>query len=126
MTNELQRTESSSRTQHFLSQSVNSLQFMVPEFPLPFSQDYSNYRCPAPARSRAHLIRHIHIHSHSLRRFEGCVQVQGSFYHFVNTPRLYGEELLDCRPTPKLENRPLSAVRYCLCSTLTATIHICR
>jgi len=99
---------------------------MVPEVPLPFSQDYSSCPSPAPDQSTAHIIQYSHIHSHSLRRFAVRVLVQGSFYHFVNTPRFYGEELLDCRSTPKLEYRPLSAVRYCLWSTHTATIHICR
>ena len=126
MTNELQRTGSLSRTQQLLSQSANSLQSLEPEVPLPFSQHQSNCPCPEPDQSRAHVIQHIHSHSHSLRRFEVCGHVQGSFYRFVNTPRVYGNELLDCRSTPKLENRPLSAVRYCLCSTITATILICR
>jgi len=48
MTKELQRTGSFSRSQQFLSQSVNSLQFMVPDVPLPFPQDYSI--CPVLSR----------------------------------------------------------------------------
>jgi len=110
MTNELQRTGSFSRSQQFLIQSLNSLQSMQPEVPLPFSQDCSNCPCPEPDQSTAHLMQHIHSHLHSLRRFVVCVQFQRSFYHFVNTSRFYGEELLDCRSTPKLENSPLSAV----------------
>jgi len=38
--------------------------------------------------------------------------------------RFYGEELLAPRPTPKLKDQPLSAVRDCLFSILAATLHI--
>jgi len=40
--------------------------------------------------------------------------------------RFYGEELLVPRPTPKMEDHPLSAVRECVFNTLTATLHIGR
>jgi hypothetical protein len=36
----------------------------------------------------------------------------------------YGEELLAPRPTPKLEDHPLSAVRDCLFNIFAATLHI--
>jgi len=36
----------------------------------------------------------------------------------------YGEELLASRPNPKLENHPLSDVRYCLFNIYAATLHI--
>jgi len=36
----------------------------------------------------------------------------------------YGEELLATRPTPELEDCPLSAVRDCLFNILVATLHI--
>jgi hypothetical protein len=36
----------------------------------------------------------------------------------------YGEELLDPRPTQKLEDHPLSAVCNCLFSIFAATFHI--
>jgi hypothetical protein len=35
----------------------------------------------------------------------------------------YGEGLLAPRPTPKLEDDPLSAVRDCLFNIFTATLH---
>jgi hypothetical protein len=35
----------------------------------------------------------------------------------------YGEELLSPRPTPKLEDHPLSAVRDCLFNVFSATLH---
>ena len=38
----------------------------------------------------------------------------------------YGEELLAPRPTPKLEDHPLSAVRNCLFKVFAATVHIRR
>jgi len=43
---------------------------------------------------------------------------------FCNRIRLYGEELLEPRPTPKLEDYPLSAVRDCLFNIFAATLHI--
>jgi hypothetical protein len=38
----------------------------------------------------------------------------------------YGEELLAPRPTPKLEDHPLSGVRDCLCNVFAATLRIRR
>jgi hypothetical protein len=43
---------------------------------------------------------------------------------FRNMVIFYGEELLAPRPTPKLENHPLSAVRNCLFNVFAATLHI--
>ena len=42
---------------------------------------------------------------------------------FHNMKRFYGEELLAPRPTPKLEDHPLSAVCDCLFNTFAATLH---
>ena len=36
----------------------------------------------------------------------------------------YGEELLEPRPIPKLEDHPLSAVHDCLFNIFAATLHI--
>jgi hypothetical protein len=36
----------------------------------------------------------------------------------------HGEALLALRPTPKLEDHPLSAVHYCLFNLFAATLHI--
>jgi len=36
----------------------------------------------------------------------------------------YGKELLAPRPTTKLEDHPLSAVRYCLFNIFAANLHI--
>jgi hypothetical protein len=43
-----------------------------------------------------------------------------------NVVIFYGEELLAPRPTPKMEDHPLSAVRDCLFNVFAATLHIQR
>jgi len=43
---------------------------------------------------------------------------------FRNKLIFYGEELLTPRPTPKVEDHPLSAVRDSLFSTSIATLHM--
>jgi len=45
-------------------------------------------------------------------------------YLLRNKATLNGEELLALRPTPKLEEHPLSAVRDCLFNLFPATLHI--
>jgi hypothetical protein len=45
---------------------------------------------------------------------------------FRNMVIFYGEELLAPRPTPKLEDHPLSAVRDRLFNVFAATLHIRR
>jgi hypothetical protein len=42
---------------------------------------------------------------------------------FRDKIRFYGEELLAPRPTPKLEDHPLSAVRDCFFNISAATLH---
>jgi len=42
---------------------------------------------------------------------------------FCDYVSFYGEELSAPRPTPKLEDHPLSAVRDCLFNIFTATLH---
>jgi hypothetical protein len=46
--------------------------------------------------------------------------------NFRNKLIFYGEDLLAPRPTLKLEDHPLSAVRDCLFNIFTATLHIWR
>jgi len=41
-----------------------------------------------------------------------------------NMIRLYGEEVLEPRPTPKLEDHTLSAVRGCLLNKFAAILRI--
>ena len=43
---------------------------------------------------------------------------------FRNNIRFYGEEFLEPRPSPKVEDHPLSAVRDCLFNIFAATLHI--
>jgi hypothetical protein len=50
--------------------------------------------------------------------------VRLSVWTFCNKIHFYGEELLAPRPTPKLEDHPLSAVRDCLFNIFAATLHI--
>ena len=45
---------------------------------------------------------------------------------FVTELSFYGEELLAPRPTSKLKDHPLSAVRDCLFNIFAATFHIWR
>ena len=45
-------------------------------------------------------------------------------YEYFITFVFHGEELLAPRPTPKLEDHPLSAVRDCLFNLFAATLHI--
>jgi len=42
---------------------------------------------------------------------------------FRNYASFYSEELFAPRPTPKLEDHPLSVVRDCLFNTFVATLH---
>jgi len=43
---------------------------------------------------------------------------------FCNIASFYGEELSTPRPTPKLEDHPLSAVHNCLFNIFAVTLHI--
>ena len=43
-----------------------------------------------------------------------------------NMLSFYGEDLSAPRPTTKLEDYPLSAVRKCIFNVFPATLHICR
>jgi hypothetical protein len=61
------------------------------------------------------------------RLFKQSVQVRGPLWHFV-TSLFYVEELLAPRPTLKMEDHPLPAVRNCLfyISDATPPLHIWR
>jgi hypothetical protein len=48
-------------------------------------------------------------------------QVRGALKHFATIKIFYGEGLLAPRPTPKLEDHPLSAVRDCLFNIFATT-----
>jgi hypothetical protein len=59
----------------------------------------------------------------SCQRISPCPR---RFETFLNKLIFYGEGLLAPRPTPKLEDHPLSAVRDCLFDIFAATLTICR
>jgi hypothetical protein len=60
-----------------------------------------------------------------LGRTEVSVRVRGFVCeYFVTKIRFRGEELLAPRPSTKLEDHPLSAVRHCWFNIFTATLHI--
>jgi hypothetical protein len=63
-----------------------------------------------------------------LFRCLGCtevsVQVQGYICEYFVTKISFHGELLAPRPTPKLEDHPLSAVPDCLFNIFAATLHI--
>ena len=52
------------------------------------------------------------------------VQTQGTRICFTTRPIFYGEKLLALRPTPKLEDHPLSACSDCLFGIFAAALHI--
>jgi hypothetical protein len=54
------------------------------------------------------------------------VKIRGSLWSFVTSLFFYGEELLAPRPTPKLEDHSLSAVRESLFNIFSATLCIWR
>ena len=54
----------------------------------------------------------------------GSIQVRSKCIRFFDDASLYGEELLAARPTPKLEDHALSAVRDCLFNIFAATLYI--
>ena len=53
-----------------------------------------------------------------------CLQRKHLAYEYFKNFVFHGEELLAPRPTPKLEDHPLSAVRDCLFNIFAATLHI--
>ena len=59
-----------------------------------------------------------------LSSYQSISPGQRHFWTFRNMIRFYVEELLAPRPTPKLEDHPLSAAFYWLFNTFAATLHI--
>jgi hypothetical protein len=60
---------------------------------------------------------------HCLGRAKESVQVRGALKHFA-TNYFFTVRLLTPRPTPKLEDYPLSAIRDCLFNIFAATLRI--
>jgi hypothetical protein len=123
---------------------------MEPEGSLPHSQVPATCPYPEPARSSPYphiplpedpsscqfpgcccnctcpLYRLLTFHVPNIISRFRCTKISVGVRNllFRNMIRLYGEELLAPRPTPKLEDRPLSAVRDCLFNIFAATLHI--
>jgi hypothetical protein len=79
---------------------------------------YAFLGSPIRATCPAHLILHV------IQRIRPCPR--GFLWIFLTILFFYGEDLLAPRPTPKLENHPLSAVRDCLFNIFAASLHIWR
>ena len=54
------------------------------------------------------------------------VWIRGSCLRFVTWLSFYGEEFLATRPTPKLDDNPMSAVHGCLFNKFATTLHVWR
>jgi len=59
-----------------------------------------------------------------LRSYQGTSSGPKHVCVFRNYDSFYGEELSAPRPTPKLNDHPLSAVRDCLFNIFATTLHI--
>ena len=80
---------------------------------------YAPLLCPVRAKCPAHVILLYSVtRKISCEKYRTSAAVWNDPWHLV-----YGEEL-SLRPTPKLEDSPLSAVRDCLFNTFAATLHI--
>ena len=91
-----------------------------PYSPFHFLQLYFHIILPsAPRLHVPNLTSIFHCSDHS----KVTVQAREKRELFV-TWQFYGEELLASRPTPKLEDLPLSAARDCLFNIHAATFHI--
>jgi hypothetical protein len=97
--------------------------FIEPESSLPHSQVPTTCPYPEPARSSPYP--QILLALFPLSRLYQSISPCSMFFKIVrNKIRFYGEELLEPRPTSKLQDHPLSAVRDCLFNIFAATLHI--
>jgi hypothetical protein len=100
---------------------------MEPEGPLPHSPLPATCLYPEPTQSSPYP--HIPPPEdpslfRCLGRTKVSVQVRGFVCeYFVTKIRFHSQELLAPRPTPKLEDHSLSAVRYWLFNIFAATLH---
>jgi hypothetical protein len=87
---------------------------MEPEGSLPHSQVSVTYLYPELHRSSPFTL---------LRSYQSITPGPRHIFIFRSKVSFYGEDLLAPRPTPKLEDHPLSAVPYCLFNIFAATLH---
>jgi len=95
---------------------------------------YRIHKCPPPVpilsqlnpvhTSTSHFLK-IHLPFSLLRSYQSISPgPRLCLWIFRNKIRFHGEELLETRPTPKLEDHPLSAFRDCLYNIFPTTLHI--
>ena len=120
---------------------------MKPEGSLPHSQEPATCPYPDPARSSPYPTSHFlkihlniilpstsespkwsrtksHVPFSLLMSYQDINPRPRQVLMFRNKASFYGEELSTPRPTPKLEDYPLSAARDCLFNIFAATLHI--
>ena len=89
---------------------------MEPEGSLPHSQLPATCLYHEPARS-------VNVPLSLPRSYQSINPGSRQMFMIRDKVSFYGEELLASRPTPKLEDHPLSAVRDCLFNIFAATLH---
>jgi hypothetical protein len=94
----------------------------------PYPEPYQSTPCPTPVPLLAHHVpcSKSHVPCPLLKLYQTISPGPRLCIVLRNMVICYGEELLAPRPTPKLEDHPLSAVRDCLFNIFAATLHICR
>jgi hypothetical protein len=65
----------------------------------------------------------VHVPFPLLRSYQGISPGPRNMYPFRNKVSFYDEKLSAPRPTPKLEDHPLSAVLHCLFNIFVAALH---
>jgi len=107
---------------------------MEPESSFPYSQVPATCPYPEPARSSPYphiplpedpssaLNRLLTFHVPNLTSLFRCLGPRQVFM-IRNKISFYGDELSTTRTTLKLEDHPLSAVRYCLLNIFAATLY---
>ena len=109
---------------------------MGPEGSLPHSQALANCPYPEPDQSSPYSPSHfLQIHSIPCAKSQVRFPLLELYHRISPSPspcemfrnlRFYVEELLALRPTSKLNDHPLSAVRDCLFGIFAATFHMWR
>ena len=88
-----------------------------------FPSVFSTKTLYTPLLSRIHATCPAHLILLDLITQTRCGEEYTSFLNGCNMIRFDGEELSAPRPTPKLEDYSLSAVRDCLCNKFATNLH---